>query len=319
MRILGCGGRKRRLGPLDLAILAAIHRPAAHPFLSGLRRRLEALQPAWPWSEPIEAVYHGGAPGADSDFGACAAQLGIPVERFPYKSELGKAGGPARNAEMLVGLRGEERLPPATGVLAYPGGSGTADMVRRAHGSGVPVLDLAEHASALEPYQRWQKEDAWLVRSDRRRCLEVQAGRPGVGPPIVSGHWLKVSGTVVLPAWALYVGRDAHGLRGHPRLHNPFPIKPAGGDSGEVIIHGPHGPERCSAERALGYFRQHLTIRCHKDPRTRVELEAIATQRRILVCWCGWSKPCHACIVAEFAVGYLAIAALTAACRAAQG
>ena len=44
------------------------------------------------------------------------------------------------------------------------------------------------------------------------------------------------------------------------------------------------------------------------------ELEAIAANRRILVCWCGWQKPCHACIVAEFAVGFLAITAVTAAC-----
>lgn len=314
MRILGCGGRARRLGPLDLAILAAIHRPHAHPFLAGLRRRLEALQPAWPWGEPVEAAYHGGAPGVDSDFGACAAQLGIHVERFPYKGELGKAGGPARNAEMLVGVRGEERLPPATGVLAYPGGSGTADMVRRAHGSGVPVLDLAAHAAALEPFQRWQKDDAWLVRSDRRRCLEVQAGRPGVGPPIVSGHWLKVNGAVILPAWALYVGRDAHGLHGHPRLANPFPVKPAGGDSGEVIVYGPNGPERCTIDRALGYFRQHLTSLCERDGRVSAELEAIAAQRRILVCWCGWAKPCHACVIAEFAVGFLALSAVRAAC-----
>ena len=56
MRLLGCGGRKRRLGPLDLAVVAAIHRPQAHPFLAGLRRRLEALEPAFPWGEPVEAV-----------------------------------------------------------------------------------------------------------------------------------------------------------------------------------------------------------------------------------------------------------------------
>jgi hypothetical protein len=178
------------------------------------------------------------------------------------------------------------------------------------------VLDLAAHAAALEPYQRWQKEDAWLVRSDRRRCREVQAGRPGIGPPIMSGHWMKVGGEVVLPAWALYVGRTAHGLRGHPRLHNPFPVKPAGGDTGEVIVHGPNGPERCSPDRALGYYRQHLTDLCYRNSSVGAELEAIAVQRRILVCWCGWSKPCHACIVAEFAVSYLAVTAVSAACSA---
>ena len=316
MRLLGCGGRKRRLGPLDLAVVAAIHRPQAHPFLAGLRRRLEALEPAFPWGEPVEAAYHGGAPGVDTDFGAFAVQLGIAVERFPYRDDLGKRGGPVRNGEMLVGVRGAERLPGATGVLSFQGGDGTADMVRQARGRGVPVLDIATHAAALEPFQRWTKDDAWLVRSDRRRCLEVQAGRPGVGPPIMSGHWMKVGGEVVLPAWALYVGRDAHGLRGHPRLHNPFPVKPAGGDTGEVIVYGPHGPERCSADRALGFYRQHLTIRCHDDPRLRAELEAIAANRRILVCWCGWQKPCHACIVAEFAVGFLAITAVSAACSA---
>ncbi len=43
----------------------------------------------------------------------------------------GKAAGPIRNREMLLNL-------PAL-VVAFPGGKGTADMVRQAERAGIPV------------------------------------------------------------------------------------------------------------------------------------------------------------------------------------
>ena len=200
MRIIGCGGRDRRLAPLDLAVVAAIHRPEAHPFLAGLRRRLQALEPAFPWGERIEHAYHGDAHtkehpvSVDRDFGSVCGLLGIPVEPFPADWErFGKGAGHRRNTQMLAG-KVYPSCPPATAVVSWEGGPGTANMVAQARAAGLPVLDLAQHAKALEPFQRWEKEDAWLVRSDRRACLEVQAKRPGVGPPIMSGHWMKVNG-----------------------------------------------------------------------------------------------------------------------------
>lgn len=319
MRIIGCGGRDRRLAPLDLAVVAAIHRPEAHPFLAGLRRRLQALEPGFPWGERIEHARHGDAStkdwpvSVDRDFGDACRLLGIPVDPFPADwARYGKGAGPRRNAQMLAG-KVYPSIPEATAVVAWPGGAGTADMVAQTRLAGIPVLDLAAHAAALEPFQRWTKEDAWLVRSDRKACLEVQARRFGVGPPIMSGHWMKMNGNVVLTPWCLYVGRTANGLTGHPRLANPFRVRPIGGDTTDVIVHGPNGPERCTEVQALDHYRRHLTALCER-PGVAAELEAIARQRRILVCWCGSSKPCHACVIAEFAVGFLAITALRAAC-----
>lgn len=61
-----------------------------------------------------------------------AASRGIEPRRCPadWRGQ-GKAAGPQRNAYMLT-------LKP-DGVLALPGGRGTADMVRQAEGAGIPV------------------------------------------------------------------------------------------------------------------------------------------------------------------------------------
>lgn len=47
----------------------------------------------------------------------------------------GKAAGPIRNQQMLV--EGKPDL-----VIAFPGGRGTADMVRRAKAAGVEVIEI---------------------------------------------------------------------------------------------------------------------------------------------------------------------------------
>jgi hypothetical protein len=46
------------------------------------------------------------------------------------------------------------------------------------------------------------------------------------------------------------------------------------------------------------------------------ELAALVLQRRILVCWCGESKPCHACVIAERAVELVADGCFFEAARA---
>jgi len=314
MRYIVCGGHDRNPGPLDLACLAAIHRPEAHPFLAGLRRRLALLEPSWPWDRTPGTVYQGGAKGWDTAAAQLQRAMGGQVETFEADWErFGNGAGPRRNADMLAGRHSTGPMEPPSAVVAGPGGTGTADMVARARAKGLPVLDLAQHAKALEPFQRWTKDDAWLARSDRRACLEVQAKRPGVGPPIMSGHWMKVNGHVVITPWCLYVGRDAHGLTGHPWLANPFPVKPTG-DGFVTVYNTPDGVVRCAPDKALDYYRAHLAKRA-QNPRVAGYLEAIARDRRILVCWCGDSKPCHACIIAEFAVHALCVTAVTAACR----
>lgn len=307
MRWIVCGGRRERLGVMGRAALAAIHRPEAHAWLGGLLRRLQAIEPRV--RPGISAVYEGEADGVDKDAREAARALGIPVVRFPITdddwAQHGKGAGPRRNRDMLLGYTRTAPIEPADAVFAERGGDGTANMVKQARAAGLPVLDLADPAvaAALAPFQRWTKDDSWLVRSDRRRCLEVQSTRPGVGPPIVSGHWLKVKGRVILPTHCLYVGRDAHGLRAHPRLHNPFPVQPLGGD--EVLVHLPDGPRRASRAEALGFYRAHLDDLA-RDPEVQRELAAIVLQRRILVCWCGDTKPCHACVIAERAVELVA-------------
>lgn len=297
------------------AVLAAIHRPDAHPWLGGLFRRLQAIEPRI--RPGITAVYEGEAEGVDREVREAALALGLPVVRFPISdddwAQHGKGAGPRRNRDMLLGFTRRAPIEPADAVLAARGGDGTANMVKQARAAGLPVIDLADPlvTAALASYQRWTRHDASLVWSERRRCIEVQQTRPGVGPPIVSGHWLKVNGAVTIPPWCLYVGRDAHGVPAHPRLHNPFPVKPLA--DGRYLVHLPGGPHETDAAGALGFYRDHLAARL---PQLRAELAAIVLQRRVLVCWCGESKPCHACVIAEFAVEIVAEGCFEAACRA---
>lgn len=86
-------------------------------------------------TEGVAAVAHGGATGADSEAGEWAARnrKSVVVFRARWKQE-GKAAGPLRNQRML-----DQFKPDA--VVAFPGGRGTADMVRRAVENGVRVID----------------------------------------------------------------------------------------------------------------------------------------------------------------------------------
>lgn len=55
---------------------------------------------------------------------------------FAEWTRYGPAAGPIRNAAMLV------KLPKVELVVAFPGGDGTADMVRRARKAGVEVMEV---------------------------------------------------------------------------------------------------------------------------------------------------------------------------------
>lgn len=67
------------------------------------------------------------------------------VELVPARWDLvGRRAGPMRNAAMLERLREHLVGDGRTGMLvAFPGGTGTADMVRRAKQAGVTVLHVA--------------------------------------------------------------------------------------------------------------------------------------------------------------------------------
>jgi hypothetical protein len=80
-------------------------------------------------------VIQGGATGADALAREwCARQPNIHMINEPADWRThGRAAGPIRNQRML-----DEHKPNV--VIAFAGGRGTADMVRRAKAAGVPVV-----------------------------------------------------------------------------------------------------------------------------------------------------------------------------------
>jgi hypothetical protein len=82
---------------------------------------------------PITHLVNGGAKGADSAGHAWAAFNGIDVSVYEANwARYGNGAGMIRNLQMLT----EEAIDL---VIAFPGGNGTADMVRKAIVKGVPV------------------------------------------------------------------------------------------------------------------------------------------------------------------------------------
>ena len=82
----------------------------------------------------VSLVIHGAARGADTLLDEWAQVWGIPSLAFPAQwRRLGRAAGPLRNGRMLA--EGKPDL-----VIAFPGGRGTADMVRQAEAAGVRVI-----------------------------------------------------------------------------------------------------------------------------------------------------------------------------------
>jgi hypothetical protein len=77
-------------------------------------------------------IIHGGAEGADALASAWAFQRCIPCLSVPANwGEHGKAAGPIRNRKMLEYV--------VDGVVAFPGGAGTADLVAQATAADVKV------------------------------------------------------------------------------------------------------------------------------------------------------------------------------------
>ncbi len=86
---------------------------------------------------PFDVVIHGCSGNTDWEAEHVARELGRKVCGFRAEwDRLGKKAGPARNERML--RDGKPDL-----VIAFPGGRGTADMVRRALSAGVEVLTVA--------------------------------------------------------------------------------------------------------------------------------------------------------------------------------
>lgn len=83
-----------------------------------------------------DTIIQGGAPGADRLAREWCHQRRCRYENYPadWKTH-GRAAGPIRNQQMI-----DEGKP--TKVIAFPGGRGTADMVRRARNAGIRVFEF---------------------------------------------------------------------------------------------------------------------------------------------------------------------------------
>lgn len=115
MRVLVCGGRK--YGNVTRVAQA----------LEALAREHGAL-----------TVIEGGALGADRIARTWAYHSGHTVHTFQADwKKHGRAAGPIRNQKMLAA--GKPDI-----VVAFPGGSGTADMVSRARAAGVKICEVQD-------------------------------------------------------------------------------------------------------------------------------------------------------------------------------
>ena len=87
---------------------------------------------------PITHLIHGGARGADTLAARYALEANIPCTAFIAEwHKYGKSAGGIRNSRML-----KEGQPDL--VIAFPGGAGTNDMVRKAVRAGVKTYRVPE-------------------------------------------------------------------------------------------------------------------------------------------------------------------------------
>ena len=111
MRVLVCGGRDFDDGYVLECTLNRLKIPPTH-------------------------IIEGGASGADHLAALWAGFHSVPHTTFQadWKAH-GRAAGPIRNQQMI-----DEGKPDL--VIAFPGGKGTADMVRKARAAGVDVIEV---------------------------------------------------------------------------------------------------------------------------------------------------------------------------------
>lgn len=113
MRLLVCGGRDYTDRARVYRVLSAVHE-----------------------KRPVSLLVSGGAQGADFLGETWAKSQGIPIHVYPAEwARYGNRAGILRNQRMLDA---EE----IDGVVAFPGGTGTADMVRRAEKAGIRVMKV---------------------------------------------------------------------------------------------------------------------------------------------------------------------------------
>lgn len=109
MKVLVCGGRD-------------------YPNVKKVFTTLDAIS-------KVDKIIEGGATGADKWARVWAETGGVANDTYRPNWNFGAAGGPIRNQRML-----DEGKPDL--VVAFPGGNGTADMIRRAKRAGVQVWEI---------------------------------------------------------------------------------------------------------------------------------------------------------------------------------
>jgi hypothetical protein len=86
----------------------------------------------------ITLLIHGDAPGADTLADRWAEVRKVPRKAYPAEwARFGRAAGPIRNQGMI-----DETKPDLDLVVAFPGGRGTEDMIRRALKAGIDVMKV---------------------------------------------------------------------------------------------------------------------------------------------------------------------------------
>lgn len=113
MKVLVCGGRNFRSPAQVFKALDELHK-----------------------QKPITELMQGGATGADQLAKEWAATKPA-IQRYVCNAEWekhGRAAGPIRNAKMLT-------WNPDL-VVAFAGGTGTADMVKKARAAGIEVKEI---------------------------------------------------------------------------------------------------------------------------------------------------------------------------------
>lgn len=140
-RVLVCGGRD--FADIENKLGGSIqHKKAQEEYKFLFETLSDQLFDMWeyylggPKSYGDVVIIHGDAKGADRAAGLWASSVGAGVWPFPadWKTH-GKAAGPIRNKQMLD--EGEPDL-----VIAFPGGAGTANMVKQAKDRGIEVREI---------------------------------------------------------------------------------------------------------------------------------------------------------------------------------
>lgn len=103
--------------------------------VTGGRNYKPTAADAWALKATLEflgatELHHGGCRGVDQWSGKVAKRLSIPVVVHPYRSDLGKAGGPVRNRTMVAAT---------DHLVKLPGGRGSADCLSAARDAGRPI------------------------------------------------------------------------------------------------------------------------------------------------------------------------------------